>query len=162
MCGYCGRGVIFVHVWWWRYLSGRLLWIVGPMRLIGPGVIRKWTDTLSCDKGTFDAAAPEYNEALIRRSDFNAQLTYQPPNANTNTRRSRSRNVIWYNPPFSKNVKTSIAHKFLQLIDKHFPPSNKLSKLFNKHTVRVSYSCNENMRSFISRHNKAVLKSHTH
>ena len=92
---------------------------------------------------------------------FNAQLTYQPPNANTNTRRSRSRNVIWYNPPFSKNVKTNIAQKFLQLIDKHFPPSNKLSKLFNRNTVRVSYSCNENMRSFISRHNKAVLKSQT-
>ena len=125
-----------------------------------PNSVSKRINTLSCDKGTFDAAAPEYNEAL-RRSDFNAQLTYQPPNANTNTRRSRSRNVIWYNPPFSKNVKTNIAHKFLQLIDKHFPPSNKLSKLFNRHTVRVNYSCNENMRSFISRHNKAVLKSHT-
>ena len=102
-----------------------------------PSSINKRINTLSCDKGTFDAAAPEYKEVL-RRSDFNAQLTYQPPNANTNTRRSRSRNVIWYNPPFSKNVKTNIAHKFLQLIDKHFPPSNKLSKLFNRHTVRVS------------------------
>ena len=100
-----------------------------------PNSINKRINTLSCDKGTFDAAALEYNKAL-RRSDFNAQLTYQPPNANTNTQRSRSWNVIWYNPPFSKNVKTNISHKFLQLIDKHFPPCHKLSKLFNRHTVR--------------------------
>ena len=100
-----------------------------------PNSINKRINTLSCDKGTFDAAALEYNKAL-RRSDFNAQLTYQPPNANTNTQRSRSWNVIWYNPPFSKNVKTNISHKFLQLIDKHFPPCNKLSKLFSRHTVR--------------------------
>ena len=68
-----------------------------------PNSINKRINTLSCDKKTFDAAAPEYNEAL-RRSNFNVQLTYQPPNA---TRRTRSRNVIWYNPPFSKNVKTN-------------------------------------------------------
>ena len=73
-------------------------------------------------------------------------------------RQNRQRNVIWYNPPFSKNVKTNIAHDFLQLIDKHFPPSNRLSTLFNRHTVRVSYSCTENMKAFITRHNKTVLR----
>ena len=61
-----------------------------------PNSINTRINTLSCDKGTFDTAAPECNEAL-RRSDFNAQLTNQPPNAYTNTRLSRSRNVIWYN-----------------------------------------------------------------
>ena len=40
------------------------------------------------------------------------------------------RNTIWYNPPFNKNVRTNIAHDFLQLIDKHFPPANRLSSLF--------------------------------
>ena len=108
---------------------------------------------------TFDAAAPEYNEAL-RRRNFNTQLTYQPPSASSNTRRNRSQNVIWYNPPFSKNVKTNIAYNFLQLTDKHFPPNNKLSKFFTRHIVRESYSCNENMRSFISRHNKTILERH--
>ena len=68
--------------------------------------------------------------------------------------------MIWFNPPYSKNVKTNIARDFLQLIDKHFPPNNKLSKLFNRHTIRVSYSCNENMKSFITRHNKTILKRH--
>jgi hypothetical protein len=29
--------------------------------------------------------------------------------------------LIWFNPPYSKNVKTNVAKNFLQLIDKHFP-----------------------------------------
>ena len=67
---------------------------------------------------------------------------------------------MWYNLPFSKNVKTNIAHEFSKLIDKHFPHNNKLHKLFNRHTVRVSYSCSENMKSFINRHNKTILQNH--
>ena len=51
-------------------------------------------------------------------------------------------------------------HTFLQLIDKHFSPTNKLDKLFNLHTVRVSCSCSKNMKSFISRHNKPILRRH--
>ena len=72
----------------------------------------------------------------------------------------RTRNVLWYNPPYSKIVSTNIAHTFLQLIDKHFSPTNKLHKLFNRHTVRVSYSCSENKKSFISRNNKTMLRRH--
>ena len=76
----------------------------------------------------------------------------------TRRKRQRNRNVIWYNPPFSKTVKTNIARNFLLLIDKQFPPNNKLNTLFNRHTVRVSYSCTENKKSFVDRHNKTVLK----
>ena len=73
-------------------------------------------------------------------------------------RRRRQRHIIWYNPPYSKSVKTNIAHDFLQLIDKHFPRNNRLHKLFNRHTVRVSYSCSENMKTYIKRHNNKILK----
>ena len=38
-----------------------------------------------------------------------------------------------------------------------FPPSNKLHKLFNRHTVRTSYSCIGNMKCFINKHNKRIL-----
>ena len=67
---------------------------------------------------------------------------------------------LYYNPPFSKNVKTNIARGFLKLIDKHFPHNNKLHKIFKRHTVRVSYSCSEDMKCFINRHNKTILKKH--
>ena len=45
------------------------------------------------------------------------------------SKRKRKINKIWYNPPFSNLVKTSIGRKF------------KLeNKIFNKHTMRISYS----------------------
>ena len=50
---------------------------------------------------------------------------------------------------------------FLKLIDKHFPPSNKLHKLFNRHTVRVSYSCMTNMKNLIRKHNRKILNRNT-
>ena len=105
-----------------------------------------------------------YNDAL-KRSNLKTQLSYEPPNDNRETtnisqKRKRHRNVTWYNPPYSKNVKTNIAHNFLQLIDKHFPPSHKLHKLFNRHTVRVSYSCMDNMKTFIQKHNRRKLSQH--
>ena len=124
-----------------------------------PHSVNRRINVLSCDKKTFEAAAPTYNDALTR-SNFNTQLKYEQPDLNARTQHKRQRNVMWYNPPYSKNVKTSIAREFLQLIDKHFPPNNKLHKLFNRHTIRVSYSCSENMKSFINRHNKTILEKH--
>ena len=41
-------------------------------------------------------------------------------NYNNNTRK-RNRNIIWFNPPFSKNVATKIGRYFLNLLGKHFP-----------------------------------------
>ena len=128
-----------------------------------PASINKRINRLSCNKTTFDAAAPLYNDAL-KQSNFNEYLTHKPPtendHQNTTQRRNRQRNVIWFNPPYSKNVKTNVAQRFLQLIDKHFPRTNKLHKIFNRHTVRVSYSCLSNMQSFINRHNNKILNQH--
>ena len=71
--------------------------------------------------------------------------------------RNRKRNVIWFNPPFNKNVTTNIAHKFLNLVDKHFPKTNKLHKIFNRNTIKVSYGCTNNMSQIIKSHNNNIL-----
>ena len=60
-------------------------------------------------------------------------------------KRNRSRNIIWFNPPFSSNVITNVAKLFLNLLNLHFPKSNKLHKIFNRNTVKVSYCCTENL-----------------
>ena len=131
-----------------------------------PSSINKRINKLSCNKQTFDDSSQLYNDAL-RQSNFNATLTYEQFTSNENSdsnkaqRRNRQRNTIWYNPPYSKNVKTNIGQRFLQLIDKHFPSSNKLHKIFNRHNVRISYSCLDNMSSFINRHNRKILNKHT-
>ena len=87
------------------------------------------------------------------------QLHYVHHQLNLGRRRNRKRKIIWYNPPFSKNVKTKIAEEFLKLIDKHFPQRHKYHKLFNRNNVKVSYSSMPNMKAIINGHNKKVLSN---
>ena len=60
-------------------------------------------------------------------------------------------------PPFSLNVKTNVGKLFSEILRKNFPKTYPLSKIFNKNTVKVSYSSTRNMKSIISGHNKQVL-----
>ena len=46
-----------------------------------------------------------------------------------------------------------------QIINKHFPKGSQLSKIFNRNTVKVSYSCMPNLASIIKSHNKKVSTS---
>lgn len=71
---------------------------------------------------------------------------------------NRCRNVVWLNPPFGKNVTTSIAKIFLRLSNKYFPKFSRLYKIFNRNTVTVSYSCKENLSQKIKKHNIQVKK----
>ena len=138
-----------------------------------PASINHRISKLSCDQETFDSAAPLYENAL-KQSNFNVQLTYTSTNAphdqdtypdrsntanQTSNRRSRNRHVIWYNPPYTKNVKSNIGRQFLSLIDKHFPATNRLHKLFNRNTVKISYSCMENLKDVIRGHNNCILQN---
>ena len=67
-----------------------------------------------------------------------------------------------YNPPFSKNISTNIRHRFLALGDNHFPRDHKLRKIFNRNTIKISYSCMANTKQTIDNHNKRILKSSGH
>ena len=96
----------------------------------------------------------------LDESGYHYTLQYEPPT--TNRRKNRQRNnIIWYNPPFSKNTSTNIGYKFLALIDKHFPKDHKLGKIFNRNTIKISYSCMNNAKQIIDNHNKQILKSYT-
>ena len=65
------------------------------------------------------------------------------------------------NSPFSRNVVTKLGHYFLKLLDKHFPRHHKphkiFNKIFNRNTVKVSYSCRKTIKLIINYHNKKVL-----
>lgn len=123
-----------------------------------PKSINKRISSLSSNQQSFDECKPSYESAL-RQSNYNVSLQYSTsnPTSQLSSKRNRQRNIIWFNPPFSKSVKTNIAQNFLQLLDKHFPPTSPLHKLFNRNTVKVSYSCMPNMKNVISRHNKQIL-----
>ncbi len=102
----------------------------------------------------FHESAPIYQNAL-RHSNFDHKLDYMKQASQKNTQKQTSQYHL-VNPPFSKNVKTNIARNFLCLIDKHFPPNHKLHKIFNRNTVKVSYSCMNNVKSIISKHNTRI------
>ena len=71
--------------------------------------------------------------------------------------KSHLRKVIWYNPPWNANMKTNLGRKFVNIINRCFPNEHPLHKIFDKHTLKLSYSCMPNIKSTISSHNKAVL-----
>ena len=42
------------------------------------------------------------------------------------------------------------------MIDKHFPDHNRFSKIFNRNTLKISYSCTPSMKTIIASHNKSL------
>ena len=53
-------------------------------------------------------------------------------------------------------VTTNVGKKFLGLIDKHFPKTNKMHKIINRNTVKISYSCTKNIKAILQSHNAKI------
>ena len=66
----------------------------------------------------------------------------------------RHRDIIWYNPLFSRNVATNVGRSFLKILDEEFPKGHVLHKIFNRNTVKISYSCIPNLKQKIDGRNK--------
>ena len=126
------------------------------LRQLPTAISRRLTD-ISHDVDVFQEAAPLYNNAL-RESGYTENVEYVEGRKSEEpvSKRNRARRVTWFNPPYSKNIITRVGQKFLKLIDKHFPVGSKLRKVFNRNTVKVSYSCMPNMGSIIKQHNARI------
>ena len=112
---------------------------------------------LSSSKRIFDEAVPHYQRAL-ENCGFDYKLEYKKNDVRTPPKnRSRKRKVIWFNPPFSKSVSTNVAKEFLNLVNRHFHDHPKYKKIFNRNTLKVSYSCMRSMKSIVSAHNRQIL-----
>ena len=92
-----------------------------------------------------------YTYCLIKK------LKYNPANTEIHTKCNHKINIIWFNPPFCRNVTTKIGKYFLNLLDKHFPQNHLLHKIFNRNSVKVSYSFTISMKTIITNHNKNIL-----
>ena len=125
-----------------------------------PESINKRLSEISSDKECFDNAKSTYQDAL-NKSGYKYKLSYKEKtiDAQRTNRRNRKRNITWFNPPYSKNVETKVGKCFLSLVDQHFPHSNPLHKIFNRNTLKLSYSCMSNVKTVISNHNKAELNN---
>ena len=115
-------------------------------------MINKRISDLSCNKEEFDKVKSVYESALKDNGHFSS-MSY---NSNTqNARRNRNK-VIWFNPPYSQNVK-NIGKLFIKLVRKHFPKKNKYHKIFNLNTLKLSYCCTTSVGNIIKQHNSKVL-----
>ena len=57
-----------------------------------------------------------------------------------------------------KNLFGSVGKQFINLLDECFYPTHPLRKIFNRNTIKVSYSCLPNMGSRIAGQNKKKTK----
>ena len=111
-----------------------------------PAAINRRIASLSSDKQTFDSVASTNYDHALKQSNYNTKLQYSTAETapttesrSQNEKHKRTRRIIWFNPPYSKNARTNVARDFLKLIDKHFPKTSPLHKIFNRNTIKVSY-----------------------
>ena len=119
-----------------------------------PRSIEKTLSRLSSGKEIFENSK-DYYEQRLRHCGYNEKFNFTEENNEIN-QKSWKCNILWFNPPCSKSVKTNIGKLFLRLINKHFPPTHKYRKIFNRNTIKISYSCMPKIKSKISTHNKRI------
>ena len=129
-----------------------------------PKGINRRLSSISANEEIFEKAAPVY-QAALKNSGHSFKLNFetvpnQSPTQSEEPKKKakRTRCNIWFNPPYSRAVKTNVGRKFLQLMDKHFPPGNPLHQIFNRNKVKMSYRCTPNLSRTISSHNAKILK----
>ena len=127
-----------------------------------PGMINKRITNLCSNEEIFNQGKNVYVSALEAAGHKKIRFEYtQEENKNEDKERDgirkRKRRILWFNPLHNDEVKTRIGATFFFLLQKHFPKTNKLHKLFNKNNVKLSYSCMENIKTIISSTNMAKV-----
>ena len=126
-----------------------------------PQVIKQLTNSInkrlcenSANEQVFNTVKPVYENAL-HKSGYKSSLKCSEEIYHHSSNK-RTRKIMWFNPPFPQTVKTNVAKLFLRLLDKHFPKSRLLHKIINRNTIKVSYSCINNVSQIIKQHNRNV------
>jgi len=120
--------------------------------------INKRLNKLSSNEEPFNRIKQNYQTAL-KSANYKFDLTYQ--NTSNKNKKQRKRKIIYFNPPFSLTVATKIGKEFLKLIDHYFDKNHPYHKIFNRNTIKLSYSCMENFKTKILNHNNKILNKPT-
>ena len=123
-----------------------------------PVAVNKRLQKISSDPETFKEAIRPYQEA-IRASGYEHELNFNQNCVNNKKRKRRRRNVLYFNAPFCKSVATQVGKCFLAIVDKNFTKDHPYSKVFNRKTLKISYSCMPNMKQQIMAHNRRILNN---
>ena len=123
-----------------------------------PVMTQKRLSTLSSNEKIFNEIKAPY-ETELRNRGFKCKLKYEKLDVDKKRKKPRNRHIMWYNPPYCSSVNINLGKEFLKLVDKHFPDSHFYNKIFNRKTVKISYSCMSNVKSLIQSHNKTVISN---
>ena len=131
-----------------------------------PKAVNLRISKLSANEKIFKESSKRYIDALKNsgfKEDFRylkEDITNEINKENNNydqKNKNRKRKIIWFNPPFCKLANIDVGKYFLRLIDKHFKQDNILHKIFNRKTLKISYSCNRNISQIINSHNDEII-----
>ena len=100
-----------------------------------PASINKRLFNISSSEKIFNRAKTLFQQAL-KDSGYEYDLKYQ--STQICSKRTRKRDIIWYNPPYTKSVATNIEKKFLTIVRKEYGIKHTLSKILNKNTLKLS------------------------
>ena len=82
-----------------------------------PASIETRLSNLSPTETIFKQSTTHY-ENNLRQSGYNKKLTYKPTDTNHQRHSKHKRKIMWFNPPFSKNISTEV---FSKLVRPTFP-----------------------------------------
>ena len=104
-----------------------------------PNNVNKRLNKLSKGNKEFDLIKKNYQDALTQ-SEYDFDLNYNDDKTTQENKgkRKRRRKIIYFQPPFSRNVTTPIGKKFLNLVKKHFTLDHPLSKFVSSKCLKLS------------------------
>jgi len=82
-----------------------------------------------------------------------AQTGVQASTTGTSNAEAQTRKKCYMVPPYNKNIRSNVGKEFISLINRSFPTGHKLRKIFNRNTLKLSYSCMPNVKQLIDGHN---------
>ena len=110
--------------------------------------------TNSSNKDILERNGQVYEKAL-KNGGYGVKLVYKDNREGNDTkkRRNRPRKTLWFNPPYNMEVVNNLGKEFFKLLKRNFPDTNPLHKIFNKNSIKLSYSYMPNINSIINKSN---------
>ena len=123
-----------------------------------PKGIEKRLNTISSTKFEFDQTKQVFQDAL-ENAGYRHTLKWKEEDSIRPRRKLRKKEVCFYNPPYSKSIKTNIGQRFIGLVKKWFSNNPTMKSKFSTSTLKVSYSNCPNISQVINKNNNKVLNS---
>lgn len=117
-------------------------------------------NSLSSTEPNFASVKDAYQNAL-KQAGYNHVLRWHEKDVHQSinqTKRKRKKTICYFNPPFSRIIKTNLGKEYIRLVKKWFMSNPSMKSEFNTSTMKVSYSACSKMKDFINGHNKMILK----